>query len=188
MAVISKLTPSAVAAGRYTLGKLRAMPVAVQAQRQSHAHVFRKRGGQLIVNRIKDVSHFYFLVLGAGPFVIGAVLTHIIFGPCELKDYPEEGPPPHYWQFERTPLRQLFAKYFGVSDIEHHERNLAYFERQSILGRWRRTDERVRHLQGERADYKGYYYMPVSSQWVEYGKYMANRIQNQYEHHGYYSE
>ena len=109
-----------------------------------------------------------------------------LLGPCELKDYPEEGPPPRYWQYERTPLRQIFAKYLGPSDMEHHERNLAYYERLSVLSRARRTDERVKHLQGELGDYKGYYYMPISSSWVDYGRYMADKTRDQYEKHGYY--
>ncbi|KAK5964548.1 hypothetical protein GCK32_016766 [Trichostrongylus colubriformis] len=79
--------------------------------------------------------------------------NHIVYGTCELQDYPE-GEPPHYWQFERTPVRQWWAKHFGVSDIEHHERNLAYFEKLGIQARWRRIEERVQHLQGERWDYK----------------------------------
>uniref|UniRef100_A0A7E4VJB2 NADH dehydrogenase [ubiquinone] 1 beta subcomplex subunit 5, mitochondrial n=1 Tax=Panagrellus redivivus TaxID=6233 RepID=A0A7E4VJB2_PANRE len=185
MTIVSKLTPSAAQLVRASLSKLRP-EVAGSQIRLSHAHVFRKRSGQLIVNRIKDAAHFYFIAIGILPFFVAAALTHIVYGPCELKDYPTEGPPPHHWQFERTPLRQLFGKYFGISDIEHYERNLAFYERQSILGRVRRVEDRIQHLQGERGDYKGYYYQPVSSQWVDYGRYMANRFNNEYEHHGSY--
>jgi hypothetical protein len=187
MAYLSKLAPVGGAFARITVGRLRPQALAVQAVRLSHAHIFRRRNGQLIVNRIKDMGHFYMIALGTFPFLIACAYAHIVYGPCELKDYPEDGPPPRYWQFERTPLRQFWAKHFGVSDMEHHERNLAYFERQSILSRWRRTEDRVKHLQGELADYKGYFYMPVSAQWIDYGRYMANRQRDQYESHASYA-
>lgn len=60
-----------------------------------------------------------------------------ILGPCELQDYPEDGPPPHYWQYERTPWRQWWAKWVAISDMECHERNLSFYERNGILDRWR---------------------------------------------------
>lgn len=37
-----------------------------------------------------------------------------------------------------------------------------------------RMESRVRHLQGERWDYKGYFYQPVSSSWVCFFKYFFN--------------
>uniref|UniRef100_A0AC34GMY3 NADH dehydrogenase [ubiquinone] 1 beta subcomplex subunit 5, mitochondrial n=1 Tax=Panagrolaimus sp. ES5 TaxID=591445 RepID=A0AC34GMY3_9BILA len=186
MTHLSKLAPCGALA-RSTFGKLFPQSLSVQSIRLSHSHLFRRRNGQLIVNRIKDMAHFYMIALGSLPFLFACAYTHIVYGPCELKDYPEEGqPPPRYWQYERTPLRQWFVKWIGQSDMEHHERNLAYFERQGILTRWRRTEDRVKHLQGEFADYKGYFYMPVSAQWIDYGRYMANRQRDQYESHASY--
>ena len=155
--------------------------------RESHAALFRKRPGQLIVNRIKDVCHFYFIGVGFLPVLMCLAYNHIVYGPCELKDYPE-GAPPHHWQFERTPIRQWWAKNFGVSDIEHHERNLAYFEKQGTLAHWRKIEQRVKHLEGERWDYKGWSYQPVSSSWVDYGRWHALRLRDQYEQHGHYAQ
>ncbi|CAD6195281.1 unnamed protein product [Caenorhabditis auriculariae] len=156
MALMSKLAPA-------TGALLRPTSYIMPSMRESHAAVFRKRPGQLIVNRVKDVCHFYFIGIGFLPVLVCLAYNHIVYGTCELKDYPTEGPPPHYWQFERTPVRQWWAKWFGVSDVEHHERNLAYYEKQGILARWRQIEQRVKHLQGERWDYKGWSYQPVSA-------------------------
>ncbi|CAI4229833.1 unnamed protein product [Auanema sp. JU1783] len=167
---------------------LTAKPFLMPAVRQSHAHLFRKRPGQLIVNRIKDVCHFYFIGIGFLPVLLCVAYNHIVHGPCELTDYPEDGTVPHHWQFERTPIRQWWAKNFGVSDVEHHERNLAYFEKQATLARWRQIEQRVKHLEGQRWDYKGWSYQPVSSTWVDYGRWHALRMRDQYEQHGHYAQ
>jgi hypothetical protein len=121
--------------------------------RDAHAHIFKKRPGQLIVNRIKDAMHFYTIGIGMIPATILLFLLHITYGKhfklrslfsylfpgssCELTDYPTDGTIPHHWQFERTPLRQFWQKYFGQSDAERHERMLAYNERNVIFARWR---------------------------------------------------
>ncbi|PIO74279.1 hypothetical protein TELCIR_03717 [Teladorsagia circumcincta] len=134
------------------------------------------------------------------------IYNHIVYGTCELKDYPE-GEPPHHWQFERTPVRQWWAKHFGESDIEHHERNLAYYEKIGIQARWRSSsnccikcasvviekllhltlvhvswqiEQRVKHLEGERWDYKAWSYQPVSTAWVDYGRWHALRLRDQH--------
>ncbi|RCN43107.1 hypothetical protein ANCCAN_10895, partial [Ancylostoma caninum] len=135
----------------------------------------------------KDVCHFYFIGIGILPVILCLTYNHIVYGTCELRDYPE-GEAPHYWQFERTPVRQWWAKWFGVSDIEHHERNLAYFEKLGIQARWRQIEQRVKHLEGERWDYKAWSYQPVSSTWVDYGRWHALRIRDQYEQHGHYPQ
>uniref|UniRef100_A0A914YPZ5 NADH dehydrogenase [ubiquinone] 1 beta subcomplex subunit 5, mitochondrial n=1 Tax=Panagrolaimus superbus TaxID=310955 RepID=A0A914YPZ5_9BILA len=150
MTHLSKLA-SCGAIARSTFGKLRPQSFSVQSIRLSHSHLFRRRNGQLIVNRVKDMAHFYMIALGTLPFLFACAYSHIVY------------------------------------DMEHHERNLAYFERQGILTRWRRTEDRVKHLQGELADYKGYFYMPVSAQWIDYGRYMANRQRDQYESHASYA-
>ncbi|KAI6226216.1 Complex I-SGDH [Aphelenchoides fujianensis] len=143
--------------------------------------------GQLIVNRMKDVGHFYLIGLGLLPAVLITVISHIVYGgACELQDYPTDGSIPHYWQFERTPMRQFLMKYLGYSDIQRHESNLSYHERNNILSRWRRYEDRVKHLQGERWDYKGWYYEPVSASWVDIARHQAERYRNQYEEHGHY--
>ncbi|MFH4974734.1 hypothetical protein AB6A40_001443 [Gnathostoma spinigerum] len=183
MSVLSKAAPSI----ERSLGILRSMGPLTQSIRSSHARLFVKRPAQLIVNRIKDITHFYIIGIGILPVLVCLIYNHIIYGPCELKDYPTEGPPPHYWQYERTPIRQWWAKHFGVSDIEHHERQLAYFERNSILQRWRQMEDRVRHLEGERWDYKAWTYQPVSSSWVDLGRWQALKMRDQYEEHGHYT-
>uniref|UniRef100_A0A915ATN1 NADH dehydrogenase [ubiquinone] 1 beta subcomplex subunit 5, mitochondrial n=1 Tax=Parascaris univalens TaxID=6257 RepID=A0A915ATN1_PARUN len=170
-----------------TLGMLRPAELTAFQARYSHAALFRKRPGQLIVNRVKDVTHFYFIGIGFLPVLVCLVYNHIVHGACELKDYPEEGPPPHYWQFERTPVRQWWAKHFGVSDIEHHERQLAYYEKLAMVARWRQIEQRVKHLEGERWDYKAWTYQPISSTWIDYGKWHAQKLRNQYEQHGHYA-
>jgi len=139
----------------------------------------------MFYNRTKDHFHFYSLGLVTYPCILIVIVTSIVFGHCELKDTPTEGPPPRYWQYESTPLRQFWAWAFGASDVERHERSLAFFEVHGILSRWRRLERRVKHLQGERWDYKGYYYMPVSAKWVDYSKYANERIYAQNENRLY---
>ncbi|VDN20617.1 unnamed protein product, partial [Gongylonema pulchrum] len=85
----------------------------------------------------------------------------IFLGPCELQDLPTEGPPVRYWQFERTPLKQWTARFLCPSDMEQ------------------KIEQRVEHLQGERWDYKAWWYEPVSAVWTDYGKWAAERIKNQ---------
>ncbi|KAI6194073.1 Heparosan-N-sulfate-glucuronate 5-epimerase [Aphelenchoides besseyi] len=187
MANLSTLAGGSLALSCASICKLPSTRLPVVLIRNSHAHVFRKRPGQLIVNRMKDVGHFYLIGIGLIPMSIIMIVSHIIYGPnCELKDYPTDGTIPHYWQFERTPLKQWWAKHFGPSDIERHECNLAYHERMMVISRWRRFEERVKHLQGERWDYKGWYYQPVSASWVDYARHQALRYRDQYEAHGHY--
>lgn len=133
------------------------------------------------------MAHFYFFGIGLFPFLLIVTYNHFKYGSCELKDIPE-GEVPHYWQYERTPMRQWWAKHFGCSDIEYHERNLAYFVRQQTLALWRRQQDRVKHLVGERFDYKAWSYQPVSAKWVELAKWQKLREKTQYEQHGRYPE
>ncbi|KAI6196633.1 Heparosan-N-sulfate-glucuronate 5-epimerase [Aphelenchoides besseyi] len=187
MANLSTLAGGSLALSCASICKLPSTRLPVVLIRNSHAHVFRKRPGQLIVNRMKDVGHFYLIGIGLIPMSIVMIVSHIVYGPnCELKDYPTDGTIPHYWQFERTPLKQWWAKYFGPSDIQRHECNLAYHERMMVINRWRRFEDRVRHLQGERWDYKGWYYQPVSASWVDYARHQSLRYRDQYEAHGHY--
>jgi len=50
-----------------------------------------------------------------------------------------------------------------------------------------RLEQRVKHLIGERWDYKAYYYQPISSAWVDHGRNLAERLHHQYEEHGHYA-
>ena len=186
MAIISKLAPNLTLIGRTSLGKLRPNQIIVCSVRNGgHGHIYRKREGQMYWNRIKDVIHFYFIGIGFLPFFIALGYAHIVYGACELQDYPEDGPPPHFWQYERTPFKQWWTKWFQLSDMEHHERNLSLMERGGILNRWRRMEARVKHLQGERWDYKGYFYQPVSASWIDQSRYYAEKFHYQYEIYGH---
>uniref|UniRef100_A0A914QEF9 Succinate dehydrogenase subunit 3 n=1 Tax=Panagrolaimus davidi TaxID=227884 RepID=A0A914QEF9_9BILA len=80
MAHLSKLAPFGGAISRLTVGRLHPQALAVQAVRLSHAHIFRRRNGQLIVNRIKDMAHFYMIALGTLPFIVACAYTHIVYG------------------------------------------------------------------------------------------------------------
>jgi hypothetical protein len=42
--------------------------------------VFKKRPGQLIVNRIKDAMHFYTIGVGMIPMAILLTIVHVIYG------------------------------------------------------------------------------------------------------------
>uniref|UniRef100_A0A183BUN9 NADH dehydrogenase [ubiquinone] 1 beta subcomplex subunit 5, mitochondrial n=1 Tax=Globodera pallida TaxID=36090 RepID=A0A183BUN9_GLOPA len=135
--------------------------------RHGHGHVFRRRQGQLAWNKAKDNWHFYIVGIGVFPCLLILFCTHVYYGNCELTDYPTEGPPPRYWQFERTPLRQFFAWLFGASDIQYVEAYMSLFARLEVKNKWRLFENRVKHLQGERMDYKGYYYHPMTNDWIE---------------------
>lgn len=43
-----------------------------------------------------------------------------------------------------------------------------------------RAEERVRHLQGERWDYKGWHYDSASAAWVDYARYQAEWYRDKY--------
>lgn len=147
-----------------------------------HARVFQRRQGQLLVNRSKDHLHFYLIGIGLLPGFILFFTSHLIYGStCELKEYPKEGEkPPHYWQFERTPLRQFISKWFATPDIEYHECWASRHSNWQVRDRWRNIEERVKHLIGERQDYKAYHYHPMSSEWVDLARRRATLLQNQY--------
>uniref|UniRef100_A0A8R1TLH3 NADH dehydrogenase [ubiquinone] 1 beta subcomplex subunit 5, mitochondrial n=1 Tax=Onchocerca volvulus TaxID=6282 RepID=A0A8R1TLH3_ONCVO len=151
----------------------------ISPARFSSDRVFYRRPSVLYFNRCKDVAHFYVVGLGIMPMILLLGFIHIVYGPCELQDLPTDGSAVHYWQFERTKLKQWAAKYLCPSDIEQYERNLAYFEKANILSRWRKIEQRVEHLQGERWDYKAWWYEPVSAAWTDYGKWIADRMKNQ---------
>uniref|UniRef100_A0A914W1D4 NADH dehydrogenase [ubiquinone] 1 beta subcomplex subunit 5, mitochondrial n=1 Tax=Plectus sambesii TaxID=2011161 RepID=A0A914W1D4_9BILA len=153
-----------------------------------HASLFRKRPGTMSANRMRDHAHFYMIGLGTLPWLVLAAYVNIVYGPCELRDYPEDGSEPRFWQFERTVLRQWFVKHFGVSDVEHHERNLALMERNATLSYWRKIEQRVRHLQQERWDYKAWYYAPVKARWVDQSELFNRQMTEQREYFAHYSE
>ncbi|KAF7624766.1 hypothetical protein Mgra_00009955 [Meloidogyne graminicola] len=153
----------------------------VIVRHSAHSWIFKRRQGQLINNRVKDAMHFYVIGIGLIPGAILLFITSIIFGSqCELAEYPKEGEqPPHYWQFERTPLRQFIAKYLSTSDMQYHESWASRFSHWQIKNRWNRIEARVKHLIGERQDYKAYHYHPVTNEWVE----VAKRRAALFEHH-----
>ena len=80
MGALSKMTPLL----------LRPVMQQMPSVRQSHAALFRKRPGQLIVNRIKDLMHFYMIGIGFLPWLAVAAYAQIVYGPCELTDIPKE--------------------------------------------------------------------------------------------------
>lgn len=180
MTVLSRLTTPCCFNVLNGIGKL---PNINAVRAGGHEHLFVVRQGQLIINRMKDIWHFYFVGLGVIPYMILLTCVHTIYGKCELTDYPKEGPPPRYWQFEKTPFKQFMCQLIGESDMECFERNLSYFERCNILDRWRREEERVKHLIGERWDYKGYYYQPVTAAWVDRTRIWHERLNVQSDQH-----
>lgn len=167
---------------------LHAARLAVLQARCSSERVFVRRPSTLYYNRFKDIAHFYVVGLGILPAMIAGFLVHVFCGPCELHDLPEKGPPPRHWQFERTLPKQIASRFLCVSDVEGYERNLAYFEKANILSRWRKIEQRVRHLEGERWDYKAWFYEPVSAAWTDYGKYSADRVMKQTQIAGFTGE
>lgn len=52
----------------------------------------------------------------------------------------------------------------------------------------RQVEDRVKHLEGERLDYKGWSYQPVSSTWTDYGRWQAVRLRDQHEQFGHYAQ
>ncbi|KAL3089884.1 hypothetical protein niasHT_022516 [Heterodera trifolii] len=173
MAVLSKLTSSTVTKKVVlaTIGEgIGRASGEVCIVRHGHGHVFRRRQGQMTWNRAKDNWHFYIVGIGFIPCLLTIVFCHVYFGPCELTEYPTDGPPPRYWQFERTPLRQAYTWLTGKSDMKYTESYMSLFARLELKNKWRVVENRVKHLQGERLDYKGYFYHPLTNQWLENAK------------------
>jgi hypothetical protein len=51
--------------------------------------------------------------------------------------------------------------------MEYHETWASRFSNWMVKYRWRRLEHRVKHLIGERLDYKAYHYHPLSNEWIE---------------------
>uniref|UniRef100_A0A6V7UDU4 NADH dehydrogenase [ubiquinone] 1 beta subcomplex subunit 5, mitochondrial n=1 Tax=Meloidogyne enterolobii TaxID=390850 RepID=A0A6V7UDU4_MELEN len=159
-----------------------AQQTVINVRHSGHAWVFRRRQGQLISNKLKDGGHFYIVGLGLIPGFLLLIVVHAIFGSqCELQEYPKEGEqPPHYWQFERTPLRQFLARYITPSDMQYHESWASRFSHWQIRNRWNRIEARVKHLIAERQDYKAYHYHPVTVEWLDHAKRRAAMFEQHY--------
>lgn len=55
--------------------------------------------------------------------------------------------------------------------MQYHESWASRFSHWQIKNRWNRIEARVKHLIGERQDYKAYHYHPVTNEWVEVGQF-----------------
>ncbi|KAI1727793.1 NADH:ubiquinone oxidoreductase, NDUFB5/SGDH subunit domain-containing protein [Ditylenchus destructor] len=188
MTVISKLASRVVLpfCRANALGKLRPVSATIISIRNGgHGHTFQKRQSQLYTNRMLDAAMFYFVGLALIPGTLLYIFVYVYYGPCVLQEYPKEGPPPRYWQFERTVLRQWGARIKGPHE-KWLEENQTELEAEGIIRRWNQVMERVKHLQNERWDYKGYYYKPVSAAWVDYARHVHDRLHHQYEMHGHH--
>ncbi|VDO97247.1 unnamed protein product [Soboliphyme baturini] len=130
-------------------------------------------------SRTKNLMHFH-AFMGFGVLFTTMFVVNLIWGECELTDIPE-GYEPHYWEYERHPLSQWFAKYYYTSPQRDHEKFLSKISFLNQKRLWALEEQRVKHLVFERGDYKAWYYVPVKAKWVEYENYRADRIRQNVE-------
>ncbi|PAV85819.1 hypothetical protein WR25_11345 [Diploscapter pachys] len=100
----------------------------IQVRHGGHGPTFLRKGhGQYKIGRGRDMFHFYFFCLGIFPPIALLIWAHIVYGPCQLTDDSGDGPPPHNWQYQSTPLRQWWAKYFGYNPVQNYEMRIEYW-------------------------------------------------------------
>jgi len=137
--------------------------------------------GQWVWLRLKDHYYFYFFI-GWG-IMWGIIFgVHILMGPNELVDVPE-GYEPHFWEYEKHPITQLIMKYQVRPPQKDHEMTMHSLGAEQIRIAQRITENRVRRLMYERGDYRGWYYRPIVSRWVENNRIMYEKDRENYEPH-----
>jgi len=108
-----------------------------------------------------------FLIFVIITFFIGLVPTfcvcfyaNVFIGQATLTDIPE-GYEPRHWEYYKHPIRRFFAKYLVQSLDERYEISLHTIYVNTMTDRLRGLERKVRRLQHQRGDYKGWYYRTV---------------------------
>jgi len=185
MTVCSKLSTCARFASSGTeLFKQRCTVPWLIQNRHSVARIFPIRPADYTWYRMWDTLGFYYTI-GFAIFFGPLIYMHIVYGPAVLADEPEGEYTPRYWEYERT-IPQRWMRWLQGSPQMYHEKKLHLLNLQLQKGRWRLIERRVRQLVFERGDYKAWYYLPVTSKWVEWGYYHQQRLEgnfNAYDHY-----
>ncbi|BFZ23667.1 hypothetical protein BsWGS_26706 [Bradybaena similaris] len=168
MAAMSLLRPSLRQAFRFgTNGRPVIMPLQRQVQLQGQVSV--RNGGHdnqipLIPSRFewarfKDDFHFY-LLLGLVPMFSLITYVNLFIGPAELSDIPE-GYEPKEYEYYQSPIKRWFAKYVYNEPQKDYEKTMHYLYKKREGRYWKALQKKVRNLQSDRQDYKGWYWVPL---------------------------
>ncbi|CAG5127987.1 unnamed protein product [Candidula unifasciata] len=177
MAAMSLLSPVLRQAFRLaSYGRPVITPLNRQLQLQGHVSV--RNGGhanqiplipsQFQWTRFKDDFHFY-LLLGLVPMFSLITYANIFIGPAELSDIPE-GYEPKEWEYYKSPIKRWFAKYVYNEPQKDYEKTMHYLHQQREARYWRMLEKKVRQLQSDRQDYKGWYWVPFDKSVADEGK------------------
>merc|ERR1711962_942532 len=157
-------------AGRQCLQLIqRNKSVPLQKQAQTLGQISVRNGGANRIpiiqskydwTRFKNDLHF-FLMLGAIPTFSLIAYANIFIGPAELAEIPE-GYEPKPWEYEEHPIRRWFAKYIYEEPEKTHERSLDVLHRKREERYWKRLERKVKELQSDRLDYRGWYFTPAA--------------------------
>merc|ERR1712025_1365820 len=80
-------------------------------------------------------------------------------GPAELAEIPA-GYEPKPWEYEEHPIRRWFAKYIFEEPEKSYERNMDTLHRIREERYWNQLEKKVKELQSDRLDYRGWYFEP----------------------------
>jgi len=117
-------------------------------------------------NRFKNELHF-FLMLGAIPTFSLIAYVNIFVGPAELAEIPD-GYEPKAWEYEEHPFKRWFAKYIYEEPEKTYERTLDVLHRKREERYWKQLEKKVKELQSDRLDYRGWYFTTENKDLKEY--------------------
>jgi len=112
-----------------------------------------------------DLFHYYFII-GLVPTFSICFYANVFVGQAKLSDIPE-GYEPRHWEYYKHPIRRFFAKYLVQSFDERYEISLHTIYVNTMKDRLRGLERKVRRLQHQRGDYKGWFYRPVADHMPE---------------------
>lgn len=120
------------------------------------------------VFRFRNDMHFY-LMLGAIPTFSLIAYCNIFIGPAELAEIPE-GYEPKEYEYHEHPIKRWMAKYVFEEPQKMYEKNLDALHQHREEKYWKQLTKKVKELQSDRLDYRGWYFTPVDKDLKEYDK------------------
>ncbi|KAJ8890074.1 hypothetical protein PR048_009581 [Dryococelus australis] len=111
-------------------------------------------------HKFKDYLHFYVMV---GLIPVGLILGYssVFIGPATLAEIPENYVP-KYWEYHQHPVTRFLARYCFAIPQQEYEKYLHHIHEEEEKRQIRLLQKKVLTKMGERGDYQGYYYRPLT--------------------------
>ncbi|KAK3583435.1 hypothetical protein CHS0354_025557 [Potamilus streckersoni] len=116
-------------------------------------------------NHFKNDLHFFFLI-GLIPLGLLILYCNIFIGNAQLADIPE-GYEPKNWEYYKHPIERWFARYVYETPQKSYEKYMHVLYVEKEKAKWRMFEKRVKKVMQEKQDYKGWYYIPVDTQYMK---------------------